>query len=46
MARVYEDKTFAHIAREQGLPLGTVLSRMRRALAKLKRGLESGEESR
>lgn len=46
MARVYENKTFAHIAAEQGLPVGTVLTRMRRALQKLKRGLASGEESR
>lgn len=35
MARVYEDKTFAEIAGEAGVPLGTVLSRMRRALHRL-----------
>lgn len=37
MARVHEDKTFAEIARERNLPLGTVLTRMRRALAALGR---------
>ena len=34
--RVYEEKTFAGIAQELGLPLGTVLTRMRRALQRLK----------
>lgn len=37
--RIYEGKTFAEIAAEQGLPLGTVLTRMRRALEKLRRAL-------
>jgi RNA polymerase sigma factor (sigma-70 family) len=40
-ARVYDDKTFAEIAREQRLPLGTVLTRMRLALKKLRAALES-----
>ncbi len=39
MARIQEDKTFAAIAREHGLPLGTVLTRMRRALARLRTAL-------
>ena len=33
--RIYEEKTFAVIARELGVPLGTVLTRMRAALKKL-----------
>lgn len=33
--RIYEDKTFAVIAAELGVPLGTVLTRMRLALKKL-----------
>jgi RNA polymerase sigma factor (sigma-70 family) len=39
LARVYEDKTFAEIAGETGLPLGTVLTRMRRALEKMRKTL-------
>ncbi len=35
--RIYEDKTFATIAAELNEPLGTVLSRMRLALEKLRR---------
>lgn len=35
--RIYEDKTFAEIAAELTLPLGTVLSRMRLALGKLQK---------
>jgi RNA polymerase sigma-70 factor (ECF subfamily) len=35
--RVYEDKTFAQIAKELGIPLGTALGRMRSALIKLQR---------
>jgi RNA polymerase sigma-70 factor (ECF subfamily) len=35
--RVYEDKTFAQIAAELGIPLGTALGRMRSALMKLRR---------
>lgn len=33
--RIYEEKTFAEIAAEIGVPLGTVVSRMRAALQKL-----------
>jgi RNA polymerase sigma-70 factor (ECF subfamily) len=33
--RIYEEKTFAVIAEEMGVPLGTVLTRMRLALKKL-----------
>ncbi|MFV0443733.1 MAG: RNA polymerase sigma factor [Planctomycetaceae bacterium] len=39
--RIYEDKTFAEIAADSGLPLGTVLTRMRLALAKLEQALKS-----
>jgi RNA polymerase sigma-70 factor (ECF subfamily) len=42
-ARMYEDKTFAQIATELGLPLGTVLTRMRLALEKLRRTLHWGD---
>jgi len=42
-ARMYEDKTFAQIAEELGLPLGTVLTRMRLGLEKLRRVLKTGE---
>jgi len=45
LARVYDDKTFAQIARESGLPLGTVLTRMRLALNKLRDALRSDEET-
>jgi RNA polymerase sigma-70 factor (ECF subfamily) len=38
-SRIYEDKTFAVIAEELGLPLGTVLTRMRLAMQKLERAL-------
>ncbi len=41
-ARIYEGRTFAEIARGAGLPLGTVLTRMRRALEKLKRNIDPG----
>lgn len=37
--RIYEDKTFAEIAEELGVPLGTVVTRMRAALQKLNREL-------
>lgn len=42
-ARMYEDKTFAEIAADDGLPLGTVLTRMRLALEKLRRRLHEGD---
>ena len=35
--RIYEEKTFAMIAEELGIPLGTALARMRTALRKLGR---------
>ena len=41
--RIYEEKTFAVIAEELSLPLGTVLTRMRLAMQKLHKQLESGE---
>jgi len=43
LARVYEEKSFAEIAGEFGLPLGTVLTRMRRALEKMRRTMRSGD---
>ncbi|MBX6311986.1 MAG: sigma-70 family RNA polymerase sigma factor [Isosphaeraceae bacterium] len=43
-ARIYEDKTFAEIAGEFGLPLGTVLTRMRLALERLRRSLRREAE--
>lgn len=43
-ARIQRGQTFAAIAAELGLPLGTVLTRMRLALAKLRRSL--GEKAR
>ena len=43
LARVYDDKTFAQIARESGLPLGTVLTRMRLALNKLRDALQDDQ---
>jgi RNA polymerase sigma factor (sigma-70 family) len=39
-ARVYHEKTFAQIAAEMQLPLGTVLTRMRRAIDKIRRKLK------
>ncbi len=39
-SRIRHGKTFAMIAGELGLPLGTVLTRMRLAMAKLHRALE------
>ena len=38
--RIYENKTFAVIAAELGIPLGTALGRMRTALIKLRVKLE------
>lgn len=37
--RIYEEKTFAVIAQELNIPLGTALARMRTALMKLKKRL-------
>jgi DNA-directed RNA polymerase specialized sigma24 family protein len=34
--RIYEEKTFATIAKELKIPLGTALGRMRAALIKLR----------
>jgi RNA polymerase sigma-70 factor (ECF subfamily) len=39
LARIHDDKTFAQIASEMGLPLGTVLTRMRRGLDRLRNSL-------
>ena len=38
--RIHEEKTFAAIARELGIPLGTALARMRAALARLREKLQ------
>ena len=38
--RIYEEKTFAVIAEELGVPLGTVLTRMRLATERLQRALK------
>jgi RNA polymerase sigma-70 factor (ECF subfamily) len=38
--RIYEERTFADIAQRLSLPLGTVLTRMRLALAKLHKALQ------
>lgn len=45
-SRIYEDKTFAVIAEELGLPLGTVLTRMRLAMQKLQRVLSRHRDSK
>jgi len=37
--RIYEEKTFATIAEELGIPLGTALARMRAALEKLRKSV-------
>ncbi len=39
--RIYEEKTFAVIADELGIPLGTVLTRMRLAIKKLQKQLKT-----
>lgn len=39
LARIHDDKTFAQIAAELNVPLGTVLTRMRLALEKLRKAL-------
>jgi RNA polymerase sigma-70 factor (ECF subfamily) len=41
--RIYEEKTFATIAQELQIPLGTALGRMRTALIKLKKSLGSDQ---
>ena len=41
--RIYEEQTFASIAQELELPLGTVLTRMRRALRKLAKSFDAQE---
>ena len=41
--RIYEEKTFPEIAAELELPLGTVLTRMRLAMAQLGRKLKENE---
>ncbi len=43
LARIYEDKTFAEIAQQMSLPLGTVLTRMRRGLEKMHSFLRPGD---
>ena len=40
--RIYEEKTFATIAEELDIPLGTALGRMRAAVSKLKQRLQDG----
>jgi RNA polymerase sigma factor (sigma-70 family) len=42
--RIYEEKTFATIAKELKIPLGTALGRMRAAMLKLKAKLDQTEE--
>ncbi len=42
-ARMNGNQTFAEIAAELGLPLGTVLTHMRRALEKMRRVLDPGD---
>lgn len=42
--RIHGDLTFAEVARELGLPLGTVLTRMRSALGKLRQKLQGNRD--
>jgi RNA polymerase sigma-70 factor (ECF subfamily) len=42
--RIYEEKTFAVIAKELKIPLGTALARMRSALIKLRATFEQADE--
>jgi RNA polymerase sigma-70 factor, ECF subfamily len=42
--RIHESKSFAEIANELGIPLGTALSRMRAALKKLRKALADSEQ--
>jgi RNA polymerase sigma factor (sigma-70 family) len=43
--RMYEEKTFAVIAKELKIPLGTALGRMRAALVKLRARLDQGDQA-
>lgn len=43
-ARIYDEKTFAEIAAELRLPIGTVLTRMRLAMEKLRRHFAAGDD--
>ena len=43
LARMHGDQTFAEIAQDFGLPLGTVLTHMRRALQKMRCSLDLGD---
>lgn len=43
LARMHGDQTFAEIAAESGMPLGTVLTHMRRALEKMRRTIDLGD---
>lgn len=43
--RIYEEKTFAQIAAELRIPLGTALGRMRAALAKLRTRLSDDQQT-
>lgn len=42
--RIYEEKTFAVIAEELEIPLGTALARMRAAMEKLRRRLQEDDD--
>jgi len=42
--RIYREQTFAVISEELGIPLGTVLTRMRLAMQKLERALSSHDD--
>jgi len=44
IARIYQNKTFNEIAQEFGLPLGTVLTRMRLAIKTLSRQIDNPSE--
>lgn len=43
-ARIYENKTFNEIAQESGIPLGTVLTRMRLAIKTLSKQIDPPSE--
>lgn len=43
IARLYDDKSFSEIASDAGVPIGTVLTRMRLALDKLRNILRANE---